>query len=361
MVDRHSPKRILMVTKYLSFVLLGVLAVLVLSGTLKLWMIFVLAFCIGLSSAFSIPSATSILPYVVKPEQLQVAHSVTLSLRQVTIVTGPLLAGVMIAIFGDGGAGMVGSAYGLGLAFLLDALSFILSAWTLYRVKVYKMPSSSIPTERHRVLGAIAVGLRWCWNDRDLRVCFLYWAAVMFFSVGPLQVSIPVLAGQLNESATTFGILAGMHGAGILIGMIFCGVKPNLRLVNFGSTMLFLDFIIGGLFILMWWVNATWQGALVLTLIGLLNGFLQVAVYTWIQRRVAPEMLGRAMSLFMFIVVGITPISAAIAGVLMRQITPNAVFMGSGVLLIAIVLVTLLMSSMRSVMDVRQISGMSPG
>lgn len=44
---------------------------------------------------------------------------------------------------------------------------------------------------------------------------------------------------------------------------------------------------------------------------------MQVAVITWIQRRVPPVMLGRTMSILMFIIMGLTPLSAALAGWLM--------------------------------------------
>jgi hypothetical protein len=149
----------------------------------------------------------------------------------------------------------------------------------------------------------------------------------------------------------------GMHGAGSLIGMIISGLKPNLRVGSFGATILLLDCVIGALFIPMGSIRAIWQGALLLLLIGILSGFLAVTVYTWLQRRVAPAMLGRTMSVFMFIMVGLAPISAAITGWLMRSMTPAVLFAGSGSLLIAIVLFTLVATSMRSVADGRAGTG----
>ncbi|MDQ3271686.1 MAG: MFS transporter, partial [Pseudomonadota bacterium] len=85
--------------------------------------------------------------------------------------------------------------------------------------------------------------------------------------------------------------------------------------------------------------------------IGLLGGFMQVAVFTWIQRRVPQAMLGRAMSLFMFIFMGLAPMSAAVAGWLMRSITLGQLFAGSGMVLVGLVLVALATSRIRHLTD----------
>ena len=104
-VDRYSPKKVLMITKYINAVLLAVLAVLVLTGGLTLWTVYVLAFAIGLATAFSIPSATSMLPHVMQRAQLPAANGVMMGLRQLSMFLGPLLAGLLIVLFGDGPTG----------------------------------------------------------------------------------------------------------------------------------------------------------------------------------------------------------------------------------------------------------------
>ena len=65
LVDRHSPKQVLMITKYINLVLLATLAGLVLSGVLALWMVYALSLGIGLATAFSIPAGTAMMPHVV--------------------------------------------------------------------------------------------------------------------------------------------------------------------------------------------------------------------------------------------------------------------------------------------------------
>ena len=358
MVDRHSPKRVLMLTKYVNTVLLGLLAALVLSGSLSLWMVYVLALAIGLSTAFSIPSATSLMPHVVAASHLQAANSMMLGIRQMTMFAGPVLAGTMIALVGDAQTGRAASSIGLGCAFLFDAFSFAASAWTLHKTLllagsgaggVSGASGATEPAARRHVLHDVAEGLRHCWNDVSMRTCFIYWAAIMFLIAGPIQVAMPVLASRLGDSAAGFGVLVGANAGGALIGMVISGAWPGLRSMRMGAMILAIDCIVGVLFVPMGQIDAIWQGVLIMLTIGTLAGFMQVRVYTWMQQRVPRAMLGRAMSIFMFIFLGITPVSAAITGWLMRSVTTTEVFAGSGALLIAIVLVTLFATPMRSI------------
>ncbi|KAB2897586.1 MAG: MFS transporter, partial [Burkholderiaceae bacterium] len=144
-VDRHSPLRVLLLTRYVNTVLLGTLAALVFSGHCPLWALYALSLAIGVSTAFSFPAATSITPRVVERTHLHAANSIGMGLRQISMFLGPLLAGLLIAGFGDAGAQRAGST-GIGLAFGLDALSFALSAWILARVRLHAPAAPCAPT-----------------------------------------------------------------------------------------------------------------------------------------------------------------------------------------------------------------------
>jgi MFS family permease len=360
MVDRHSPKRVLMLTKYVNTVLLGLLAGLVFTGSLSLPVVYALALGIGVATAFSIPSGTAMLPHVVQPSQLQAANGVSLGLRQLSMFVGPLLAGLLIALFGDGGGGSMANAKGIALAFAFDALSFAVSAWTLAHVATHES------VQRAGAAGAavwtsIAQGLRHFWRDVELRTCFIYWAAIALLIMGPIHIALPVLAStQPGLGAAAFGIMVGAHGAGTLAGMIASGIWPRLRVGSLGTTILVFDIVIGVLFIPMGQINAAWQGATLMLAIGLLGGFMQVAVFTWIQRRVPPALLGRAMSLFMFIFMGLAPMSAAVTGWVMRGITLGQLFAASGGALVALAVLAFAGSRIRSVSDAAEPAQFDP-
>jgi MFS family permease len=325
--DRYAPKRVLMLTKYANAVLLGALATLVLSGSATLGPVTVIAALIGVASAFSIPAGTSILPHVAAPEHLRQANGVMMGLRQLSLLAGPLLAALLFAVAGDGSG--AGGANGLGIAFALDCASFVLSAWTLAKVRL--RPAPCVPAAP--ILAAVRAGLALVWNDVAMRTCFGYWALCTCVTGGLMQVALPVLASTRLQGASSLGLLLGAHGAGSLAGMALASISGNLRLRNLGTTLLVVDAIVALLVLPMAQLTQTWQIIPINLAVGVLSGFMQVAVFTWIQQRVPAAMLGRTMSIFMFILMGLAPLTAGITGWIMQATGLASVFIGAGILL----------------------------
>ena len=346
LVDRHSPKQVFMLSKFANAILLAMLAFLVLSGGITMPLVYALALGIGLASAFGLPSATSMLPHAIAAQQLQAANAFMMGMRQITMLAGPLLAGLLVALSGHGG-NRLADARGLGIAFALDCASFLLSAWTLSKVRLHAPAPSA---GRQAILRSIAAGLAMAWNDRTLRTCFLYWGAISLVVGGALQVALPVLAGTLGGAAA-LGLLMGAHGAGTLLGMVLSGAVGRLRIGTLGSTLLAIDVVVGLLFVPLGMVGSVWQGAALMVPIGLLAGFMQVSVFSWIQTRVPREMLGRTMSLFMFIFMGLAPMAAALAGWLMHSVTLPQLFAGAGLLLSCAAALAFVLTPMRAMAD----------
>lgn len=348
-VDRFSPKRVLMITKYVNTALLGSLAAGAWYGGLSLPVLYLLAFALGISSAFSIPSGTSMLPHALQPAQLGAANGVMMGLRQLSMFVGPLAAGLLIAIGGDGG-GSVQKAPGMAIAFALDALSFAVSAWTLAHVKTHPVPAAA--REGSGLWASIADGLRQVGRDAELRTCYLYWAAVALLVMGPLHIALPVLASSRPElGASALGLMIGAHGGGTLFGMVLSGMRPGLRIGTLGTSVLLADIAIGLLFMPLGGITAAWQGVLLMASIGVLGGFMQVAVFTWIQRRVAPAMIGRAMSLFMFIFMGLVPLASAVTGWVLLHVTLGMLFAVCGGALAVIAALAWVVTPMRRISD----------
>ncbi|ELX08667.1 major facilitator superfamily MFS_1 [Janthinobacterium sp. HH01] len=350
LVDRHSARRVLLIAQGANMLLLFGLAGLVLSGMLQLWMIYVFALGIGVSTAFSIPSGSAIVPQVVASADLPVANRAMMGVMQLSLFVGPSLAGVLIALFSDGASAGAGQTRGIGLAFLFDGASFALSVLALTRLAMGAR-SSDRPPQRASMIQTIAEGVRYVVRDGKLATSFVYGSAIAFCASGPIQVAMPVLAGQLTQGASAFGILVGAFGAGSILGTIVSGARPNFRAGNVGRTMLLIDFIIGALFMGFGQINALWQGAAILLGCGTLFGYLQSIVYNWTQQRVQPQMLGRVMSVIMFMMMVITPLSTAVSGALLRSVAPGTLFAASGALVIVIVLIAMLATSMPTLSD----------
>jgi MFS family permease len=348
LVDRYSPKRVLMLTKHVNTVLLGLLAALVLSGRATLPLVTGLAIVLSLASAFSIPAGTSMLPMAVARERLGAANALMMAVRQVTMLAGPLLAGLLFALAGDGSTGL-GDARGLGLAFAFDAFSFALSAWTL--AKVRPLPTDAPAQAREPVLRSVGAGLAALWRDTSLRTAFLYWGLCSCVTGGVMQVAMPLLASERLHGAAALGLLMGAHGAGALGGMALSGMTGKRRLGNLGLTLLLVDGIAGVLLMPLGLVTAVWQGMLLIAVMGILGGYIQVAVFTWIQQQVAPNMLGRMMSIFMFVFMGLAPLAAAAAGWLASLVSLSTLFVGAGLFLSVAALTAWLFTPMARLTD----------
>lgn len=326
LVDRFSPKRVLMWTKYVNTVLLSLLAGLLLAHQLTLPMVYVLALLLGLASAFSIPAGTSILPSIVPPDQVQQGNAMLMGLRQLTMLAGPLLGGFLVAFGGEG-------YQGIAFAFAFDAFTFAFSGWTL--VKVTPLPRSGDgPRPSGHVFASVMDGLRSVWNDHAMRACFAYWGLVTLVVGGGMQVALPVLASSRLSGAEALGILLGVHGAGTLVGMAGSKAFGRLRIGTFGTTLLVADGVVGLLLLPLGLATELWHALLVLFPMGVLAGYLQVLVFTWVQQRAPRDQIGRTMSIFMFIFMGVAPISAAVVGWLMRYLDLQALFTASGLFLV---------------------------
>jgi MFS family permease len=245
---------------------------------------------------------------------------------------------------------------GLALAFAFDCLSFIVSAWTL--AQVVQRPFA--PAASQPVLRAVADGLAAVWRDRLLRTCFLYWGLCACVIGGVMQVALPLLASTRLHGASALGLLMGAHGAGALLGMAASGIGGRRTTANLGMTLLLVDGSIGLLLVPLGGITASWQGVLINIVIGVLGGFVQVAVFTWIQQRVPRELLGRTMSLFMFIFMGLAPLAAALAGWIAGRVALATLFGGAGLCLAGTALLAWLFTPIRALRaDARSYDGLA--
>jgi len=142
LVDRFSPRSLMLTSNLVRLVLVVLLAGLVLSGAIKLWMLYVLALFFGLADAFFYPAQSAIVPQLVKERDLPWANALIQGMAQLSLFIGPVLAGGLIALFSGGqvsaGGESIPELRGIGLAFVIDAATFLASATTLWLIKVEK-------------------------------------------------------------------------------------------------------------------------------------------------------------------------------------------------------------------------------
>lgn len=358
LTDRMSPRRLMLGSNILRMLLVALMSVLVLAGLAELWMLYLFALSFGLADAFFFPAQQAIVPQLVSKEQLQTANSIVGGTAQLSLLAGPMVAGVLIAFLaGDISqatetAEGIPDSQGIGLAFGLDAFTFLISAITLWMMKVNK--SQPKPSERCNILSSIRAGLVSVWNDETLRAIFFILAAINILVNGPILVGIPVLAdSRFPEGAAALGIVMSAFGGGALLGTVLAGVLPKPAPQRMGSILMIVITPLGIGLVLLGFTSLTAVAAPVILGMGMVNGYFNVLFITWLQSRTAPVMLGRMMSLVMFAALGLQPVSTALAGA-MSALNTTALFVGAGSLMSVITLLSALNPAVRA-MDVKQV------
>lgn len=343
-VDRLSPRRVLLVARGANAVLAGLLAALVLAGVIQMWMVYVLAFSIGLCTAFAYPAGGSILPQVVEPAQLQIANSMLMGMRQLSMLIGPALAGLLVAAGSSGAAGV----HGTGLAFAVDAVSFLFSVASLLVIRIAADRDSRAPAGG--VFSQVWEGFRALSQDPQLRSFIAYMALVSVLVMGPLQVGLPLFAKmRLSQGAAAFGWLMTANGSGMLLGSVMSTSVTRLVRGRLGVMILSLDAAAGLALAVLSAVHSVPTASALLLLTGLFAGTVQIAIITWLQRRVPQAMMGRIMSIVFFTFLGLAPLAAALAGGLLKLISLTQLFVGAGLSLTAVALLCLTRPSLRAI------------
>jgi MFS family permease len=330
--DRLSPRLIMLISDVIRFVLTSMMAFVVITGAVQLWMLYAFGLGFGLVAGFAIPAENSIVPMLVEEQDLQAGNSIMMGVGQLVGFVGPTIAGILIG-------GYSKSSLGIGLAFAIDAVSFAVSATCLWLIRTGgRRKISGLSPEKDGIWDSILSGIKYLWGDEVLRLMFLIMAAVNFLLIGPLLVGIPVLADQrLPEGAVAFGLLMSGYAGGNLVGYLVAGSLPRpgglaMRLILLALLVGF-GLVIGSLA----FIPSTWVDFAILLVLGLGNGYIAIILFTWMQMRTPKEMLGRMMSILMFSNTGLVPVSQAISGAISKW-DLNMLFTSAGVLVLLVTL-----------------------
>jgi len=332
--DRFPPRNIMFASNLARFVLVSLLAGLVFTNRVEMWMIYTLAILFGIADAFLYPAHSSMMPQLVKKDLLQTANSLMQGIYMLTMLAGPALAGLLIAALGDGHSKGV-NMQGIAAALALDAVSFLASFGTLLFIN---QPRAESSRGKESILASIRSGLAYVWNDIPLRAFFFVVAAVTFFFDGPFIIGVPLLADtRFPEGAVAFGAILSARGLGSLLGAAFAGLLPQPNPKRRGAVLLALAGGMGMGLALLGVSPSTTFAAVIGLAVGAFNGYILVFLVTWVQSRPPEEFVGRLMSLLLFASTGLIPVSMAISGVVSRlDVTGLLVISGALIILISL-------------------------
>ena len=197
------------------------------------------------------------------------------------------------------------------------------------------------------MIASINEGFRATWDDLPLRIIVILLAIFSLFFRGPYLVGIPFLADlRFEEGALAYGLISSAFGVGALLGLVIAGSLPKFRQKYLGYLVL-VDFIVLGSGFFAYALTDHVEVAMFFSALGgVSDGLLIVLLISWLQIRVPIDLLGRVMSVIMLFNAGMTPITAALAGALIRW-SLDIVFIGAGSILVGLSVLGLMIPMIR--------------
>jgi MFS family permease len=298
LTDRISARKIMMSAASARTLFVTVIGFLLWWHLLQLWELYVLGFFFGVADAFAWPAATTLLPSLVKREQLVAANSVFQTTGQLTTIVAPAPAGLAI------------KALGTAWAFFIDAISFLFIIAALWRLPD---PPKAGSAAKPPVWRSILDGIAYVQRDVPLRSLMLVAAMLNFCISGPMGVGLPYLVKTKFGSAAAYGLVISAMAAGGLIGALLAGI---LKIKRRGLLLLGACVVISAGIASMGLLGHLWLIAAVLLLLGASAGVANVHIAAWIQQRIDATVRGRVFSVLMLANFGLMPVSLAVAGLL---------------------------------------------
>jgi MFS family permease len=296
--DRFDNRRLVMTTQAASMVVAAALTVLAVSGAQIVWLAYVLAAAAGTALVFDAPGRHALTFQMVGREELPNAVALNASLFNASRVVGPAAAGVIIA------------AFGVGVCFALNTISFLAVLTSLALMRTEELVPLDRPERHPSWLASIREGLGYARHSPRVRLVLATTTVVSTVGFN-FHVLVPVLASEtLDAGPRTFGVLSAAFGAGALAGALLSagigraswkgliagvgGFSVSLLALAPVETVVactVLLFVVGVCFTL-WTSNS--QSLLQLT---------------------APDHLrGRVLSLYLFAFAGLAPLGGLLAG-----------------------------------------------
>jgi predicted MFS family arabinose efflux permease len=323
--DRMDKRQILLVSKSVTLASHFLTAVLILTGLIEPWMVFVTTFATGSSMAFDAPARQSLVSRLVPDYSLANAIALNLAAMNLMRIGGPSLAG-LILIFFD-----------FGELYMLQAAMYV---WVIYcTLRISARQTEDERRQEHgSMLSELLEGFEAVRRDRVI-LYILVLCLAMFVLGFPYQgLFIPLIAvEELDIGKSGAGILVSITGIGAIIGSLWIATFGD-RLQRKGLLLIGMVLVFAGGLIV--FAQAEFLPLVAIALI--VTGAMQTAFMSlnnaYVLARTAPELQGRVMSLFS-LDRGLIPLGAALGGFLAEALGPSTGLTIMAVLCLACTLV----------------------
>ena len=303
LIDRYNRKRMMLVYDFLSLSATAILLVLQTTDNMEVWHLYVAAIFQGVGFAFHSPSYTAAITTLVPRKQYVRANGLMSLLYDAPEIFGPILAGVLYI------------SVGLGGILAVNLLAFVISIGALLFVEIPPTPHSKEgELSQRKFLTEAFYGIQYIFKRPGLLGIQLIFFFGNFFSGIALSVTalftmIFLRSGDASAAGTvqSVGALAAVL-AGVFLSTLG-GIKKPVRAILIGWVLssLFGLTILGIGQVLIVWVIA-------MVINSIFEPVVNVAVETFMQTKIPPDVQGRVFSASDFLSQAMIPITPLLAG-----------------------------------------------
>lgn len=295
LADRMDRRHLLQITQTITALTGLAMGVLVLTGTIQLWMVYLLAFIGGTASAFDNPVRQAFVSELVPSRMLPNAVALNSTAFNSARLIGPALSGVVI------------DAVGPGWVFIVNAALFLVPVLTLALMRPGEL---HIPPKSPRQKGQLREGLSYVRGRKDIILILVVMGLVSCFGLN-FQITSALMATQVfNLPAGGYGLMSTFLAVGAVSGSLAVARhnNPRLRLIV-GAALLF-GTVLGALAL-----SPNYTSFLILAIpTGIIQMVLITSANAAVQMSTEPKFRGRVMAIYSMIFMGTTPIGAPIIG-----------------------------------------------
>jgi MFS family permease len=329
--DRYSKRRILMVTQTMMGVLALILGVLALTGAVRIWHVYALAFGLGLATAVDNPTRQAFAVEMVGKNDLANAIALNSAVFNLARIVGPAVAGLVIGLLGT------------PAAFLINAASY---GAVLISLRLMRAGNLHPARPAQRGPGQLRAALSYVRARPALWMPMILLFFVSTFGMN-FQVTTALMARTVfHTGASAFGLGSAAFAVGALGGALLAArrSRPTLPLLLATSFAFSILEIVTGV------VPDYLTFLLALLPTGLTLLMFTTAANSSTQLNTAPDMRGRVMGLYLLVFLGGTPIGSPLAGWVAEAFgTRMAMIAGGLISVVATVVITMLLARFRGV------------
>ncbi|MDR2285255.1 MAG: MFS transporter [Sphingobacterium sp.] len=323
-IDRWDRKKVMIYADSFIAVCTFMMSFAFVDGEANLFLVYALMACRSVGAAFHSPAMQAIAPLIVPQEHLLRVSGINQLLQSVSSIAGPAIGTLLITFFP------------IGQVLYLDVIGAALAVGSLFFITIPHLVTDDSKVSVSRVLADLNTGMQAIYNNRGLRLLFLY-AMLATFCVMPVAIMFPLLTIEHYDGGKwEMSIIEIVWGVGMLIGGGLLGAMKvdwsKVVMVNSMHMLLGLTFVFSGIFPAPWF-----YGFVLVTGVGGLGmSIFSAAFMTIIQEEVKAEMLGRVFSLYFSLAILPSIIGLLFTGIIADRIGVTNAFIISGVAMVLV-------------------------